>query len=102
MNNAVKFDTEKARYDLIPAWPLEELAKVYTLGAKKYEPHNWRKGMRWGRVYAAIMRHLWAFWCGEDKDPESGLPHVAHAAWGCFTLLEYMRTNKKDDDRAKK
>ena len=79
-DGAVKSDANKARYDLIPATPLDLLARIYTMGAKKYADRNWEKGMAWGRVFAAIMRHLWAFWRGEDLDPESGLPHPAHAA----------------------
>jgi hypothetical protein len=95
----VKFDSGKNRLDLIPAYPLEQLGLIYTFGANKYADHNWRKGMAWSRIFGAIMRHLWAFWRGEDLDPESGLPHVAHACWGCFTLLEFMQTRKTLDDR---
>lgn len=98
----VKYDGEKLRFDLIPAYPLETLADVYTRGAIKYEDRNWEKGMKWSRIFAAIMRHLWAFWRGEDIDKESGQPHVAHAAWGCFALLEYMRVKREFDDRPNK
>lgn len=94
-----KDDNSKSRYDLIPSGPLENLAAVYTFGAKKYADRNWEKGIRWGRVFGAIMRHMWAFWKGEDNDPETGLPHPAHAAWGCFALLEYMNTHRDKDDR---
>lgn len=97
----VKFDDGKTRYDLLPAYPLEMLALIYTFGARKYEDNNWRKGLRWGRVFAAVMRHLWAFWQGEDLDPESGLPHLAHAAWGLFTLMEYGVTHPELDDRSR-
>ena len=100
MAEGVKYDGEKARFDLIPARPLLDLAQVYTMGAKKYDDRNWEKGIKWGRIFAAIMRHMWAFWRGEDTDPESGLPHVVHAAWGCFTLLEYRHTHPELDDRA--
>jgi hypothetical protein len=96
---AVKFDAEKARYDLVPTHALEMLVAVYTFGARKYDDNNWRKGMKWHRVFGAIMRHLWAFWSGEDNDIESGLPHLAHAAWGCFTLLDYLEYRKEFDDR---
>jgi hypothetical protein len=95
----VKLDEGKNRYDLIDAYTLNELAKVYTYGTIKYEDHNWRKGMRFSRIFGAIMRHTWAFWKGEDIDPESGLPHMAHAAWGCFTLLNYSKYHKNLDDR---
>ena len=102
MTEGNKYDGDKERYDLIPAGPLNTLAQVYTMGAKKYDDRNWEKGIKWGRIFAAIMRHLWAFWRGEDLDQESGLPHPVHAAWGCFTLLEYMRTHPELDDRPKK
>lgn len=90
LKNGVKYDDGKNRYDLIPKDALDELTKVYTMGAKKYDDRNWEKGMSWGRIFAAIMRHLWAMWGGEDRDKESGLLHVTHAAWGCFSLASYQ------------
>lgn len=96
---AAKYDDDKAMFDLIPGGPLSQLAEVYTMGAKKYAPRNWEKGLKWGRVYAAIMRHLWAYWMGEDTDKESGKSHLAHAAWGCFSLMEYAKTHPELDDR---
>lgn len=100
-SEAAKFDGGKSRYDLIAAHPLELLARVYTFGAKKYADEDWRKGIGWKRIFAAMMRHAWSWMRGEDLDPESGLPHLAHAAWGCFTLLEYSQTCKQFDDRVK-
>ena len=96
----IKFDAFKERFDLIPPEPLMELARVYTYGVGKYADRNWEKGMSWGRVFAAIMRHLWKFWSGKDRDAESGCHHLAHAAWGCLTLLQYSITNKDFDDRS--
>lgn len=95
----VKFDQGKNRYDLISGYALDELVKIYTYGTKKYDDNNWRKGMKWGRVFGAMMRHAWAFWRGESLDPESGLPHLAHAAWNCFSLMEYERIHPELDDR---
>ena len=97
----IKYDSGKLRYDLIPVGPLATLAQVYTMGAAKYADDNWRSGIAWKRIYAATQRHLNAFWGGEDLDPESGLPHVGHAAWGCFTLLEFLNTKRSFDDRVK-
>ncbi|MEK0326139.1 MAG: DUF5664 domain-containing protein [Nitrosopumilus sp.] len=94
-----KNDVGKLRFDLLPARPLEAVAAIYTYGATKYDDNNWRGGMSWGRVFGATMRHLWAFWRGEDNDSESNLPHLAHAAFGLLTLLEYMETHKELDDR---
>ena len=79
-----KYDAGKARYDLIPATPLHEVVLVLTHGAEKYGDENWRKGAT-DRYFAAAMRHLWAWWRGEETDAESGLSHLAHAA--CCVLF---------------
>lgn len=99
LDSAQKFDRQKRRFDLVPVGPLSALADVYTFGAGKYADRNWEKGLSWGRCYAAALRHLTAFWAGENMDQESGLPHLAHAAWNCFALLEYMQTHPEMDDR---
>jgi hypothetical protein len=72
---------------------------VLKFGADKYAEHNWRKGFAWSRPLAAAMRHLTAFNDGEDKDPESGLSHLAHAACCIMFLLEFEKTHKELDDR---
>jgi hypothetical protein len=100
-DKGIKHDQGKLRYDLIPPHALEELAKVYTQGAEKYGEYNWSKGITWSRIFAAIMRHLWAFWKGEDIDSDSGISHVTHAMWGCFTLVEYYKSHPELDDRVK-
>lgn len=75
-----KYDQDKLRYDLVPAILERGVAEVMTFGAKKYGDLNWQKGIRANRIYAAMRRHLDAWWRGEDIDPESGLPHLAHLA----------------------
>jgi len=97
----VKFDAFKLRFDLIPMRPLFELAKVYTLGCIKYDDRNWEKGLSWCRVFAAILRHLFAWFLGQRNDPKDGQPHLASAAWGCFALMEYEWTHNELDDRPK-
>lgn len=101
MDEGKKDDEGKVRFDLIPPVPLWEVARVYTHGAKEYEDRNWEKGIKWGRIFAAIMRHLWKWWGGEENDKDSGICHLAHAAWGCLTLLQYVQTHKDYDTRSK-
>lgn len=97
---AGRFSSGKMRHDLIPAWALEQLAGVYTYGSQKYDPDNWRKGLRWRKdVFACILRHVWKWFRGERFDKESGLHHLSHAAWNCFTLMEYERNSIGIDDR---
>ena len=82
----LKFDADKPRYDLIPPEIEEAIAKVLTYGVTKYGERNWELGMKWGRPYAALRRHMAAWWSGEDNDPETGMSHLAHAAC-CLTFL---------------
>ena len=96
---AEKYDEGKLRYDLLPPDALEELIRVYNLGANKYSDRNWEKGMDYGRIFAALQRHLWEFWKGEDRDEESNLLHLAHAAWGCLALSAYIIRGIGADDR---
>jgi len=104
---AVKFDSMKLRFDLIPPDALEELAKIYTIGAGRYGDRNWEKGMNWGRIYAALQRHLNSFWGGQDFDEDEcndmshkyNTYHLAHAAWCCLTLLSYQIRSIGHDER---
>jgi hypothetical protein len=60
---------------------------------------NWEQGMTWSRCYNSCMRHLLAFWRGEEMDPESGLPHLAHAICNIIFLYEYQTRSIGKDDR---
>lgn len=95
--------SKPARYDLMPTEPLRLLAEHYGKGAAKYARvngvDNWRNGYEWSLSYAALMRHLQAFWSGEDIDAETGSPHMVAVAWHAFTLLEFMREHPTLDDR---
>jgi len=92
LGEAVRDDYGKDPIHLIPPEVFTALASVYDFGAKKYAPRNWEKGMDWSRVYSSAMRHLLAFWSGEDFDEESGLPHVWHALWNLSLLHTFEPT----------
>ena len=100
-NEAMKYDGEKVRLDLLPADPIIDVGKVLTYGAKKYSERNWEKGLAWSRCYGAALRHLLAWHKGETNDPETGLNHLAHAACEILFLLEFSRTHPELDDRPK-
>jgi hypothetical protein len=97
----IKYDSGKPRVDLVSAVAITELAKVLAFGAGKYGDHNWRGGFKYSRVLGAILRHVFSYVGGEDKDPETGLSHIAHAMAGCMFLLEFDKTQKGVDDRYK-
>lgn len=97
----VKFDAGKLRYELLPPELLEETARVLTFGAAKYADRNWELGMAWSRPFGALMRHIWAWWGGEDKDPETGYSHLAHVCCCVAFLVAYERRDIGVDDRPK-
>jgi 5'(3')-deoxyribonucleotidase len=97
--SASRYDSGKTRHELLPPHAINEIAKVYTMGAQKYAPHNWRKGMAWSRVIGSLKRHLNELENCRDYDEESGLLHAAHVAWNAITLLEYYKIYPQGDDR---
>jgi hypothetical protein len=98
---APKFDATKVRVDLLPIGPMLQIANVFGFGAKKYFANSYRQGetVVWSRTYGSIMRHMMSFWNGEDTDPESGLPHLAHAGTQLMILMEHVKNNQDKDDR---
>lgn len=94
----VKHDGEKVRLDLIDPLAIEGLAAVLTFGAKKYAPHNWRGGLSYSRLIAALLRHLFAILRGEYIDSESNLPHVDHVGCCWMFLSNMMKTRPDMDD----
>jgi hypothetical protein len=99
--SAIKYDDDKLPLHLLSTTALEQIAEVLQFGAQKYAAHNWRKGFVWSRPLSAAMRHLLAFNNGEDRDPESNLSHLAHAACCIMFLLEFEKTRPELDDRYK-
>lgn len=106
MNNkeqAKRYNEGKVRLGLIPPFAIEEIGKVFTMGAEKYGAHNWMKGLPYTEVLDSIERHINEFKKGHDKDKESGLQHMAHVAVNAMFLIEYAVINQnKFDDRPHK
>lgn len=100
MTEGRKFDTAKPRWDLLPFDALDEVAIVLKYGAEKYAPRNWEKGIAWGRLLAAALRHLSAWALGHEFDDESKLPHLAHAACCVLMLLALVKRRVGPDDRS--
>lgn len=76
---------------------LEEVAKVSGFGAQKYLWKGWESvpdGIN--RYSDAMQRHVLKEAKGEETDPETGLMHLAHAAWGALAVLE-LRLRKKEN-----
>lgn len=88
-----------ARYDLVPAAPLWELACLYGVGSIKYAARNWERGYPLSLSFSALNRHLWSWWNGEDTDLETGVSHLTNVAWHAFTLRQLLQTHPQFDDR---
>lgn len=95
----VKFDAGKLRMDLLPPEAENAMAQILTDGAAKYGERGWERGMAWSRVYAALRRHLSAWWSGQDTDPESGHSHLWHVLTNAAFLVAYEQRGVGEDDR---
>lgn len=97
-----RFNDGKVPLDLIPLSALIECARVFDYGRRKYAAWNWAKGMDWSVPYGCLLRHMAAWFDGEDNDPESGLPHLGHAMCNLVMLSTFARTFREGDDRPRR
>jgi len=94
----VKYDVGKLRYDLIPPEVLEALASVLTHGADKYGDDNWKDGIQYNRVYAALERHLQDWRKGNLIDKDSELPAIWHVLANiCFLVYFESKQDKYEN-----
>lgn len=90
------------QFGLIPWESMRAVARVYAMGAKKYDdPYQWRAGYKWSLSFDALMRHATAFWQGEDVDSESNESHLAHVVFHALSLIYYSEYQRSFDDRPK-
>lgn len=92
-----KFDAGKIRYSIYPNTVLEDVIKVMMYGAQKYAVDNWKQCEDLNRYYDAARRHEESYKAGEYLDPESGLPHLAHAICN-WTFMHYIEEQKRKKD----
>ena len=96
-----KFDEGKPKLSFVARSLLVAIAYIMEPGAVKYGRDNWRGGMNWSRHYDALLRHLTAWWEGENHDIESKKSHLWHAACELMFLIEYETKELGKDDRSK-
>ena len=100
-HKGLRYNQGKNRVDLLPPFALNEVARVFTEGAKKYAENNWRLGMNWTSVLASLKRHLLDWESGKDVDPEDGCLLMAKVATNAIFLTEYSKIYPQGDDRWK-
>lgn len=98
---AKKYDNGKVDLSLNPLVAMEEMAKAFMLGEKKYGRYNFYKGMESHRLVAAAMRHLTAWNEGESLDPESGNSHLGHVLACIAMILQQEKLGTLKDTRYK-
>ena len=90
MKEGIKYDKDKPDYSLIPPFALDDVVKVLTFGAKKYDRNNWKLLENLDdRYFAAAQRHIWQLKKGQLFDEETGVHHAAHAIACLMFILEF-------------
>jgi hypothetical protein len=93
----------KTPLHLVPPSSMYFLARAFADGASKYGPYNWRKEMiSSSTYYGAALRHLTAWWDGEDCAKDSGEHHLAHAMACIALILDSSTISKLNDNRPHK
>lgn len=95
----MRSNSGKVPISLCPNSTIYAISKVMEFGSHKYEPNNWRRGMKWSIPYDCAMRHLTTWFDGDTLDSESKLNHLYHVAANIAMLIEYEKTFADGDDR---
>lgn len=89
-DQTAKTDGGKAHPSYVPVELIKQVMAVREFGTARYhnDPDNW-KHVEPERFHDALLRHILAAWNDPYAiDPDSGLPHLAHAACNIAFLLE--------------
>lgn len=93
----------KAPMSTVPASVLAEVGVAMLEGALKYGRHNYREvGVRASVYYDGTLRHMLAWWEGEDIDADSNLSHITKAIASLTVLRDTMMRGMVEDDRPPK
>lgn len=94
---------KKVPFSTVPTPVVAEIGLAMLEGGRKYGRHNYRKiGVRASVYYDAFMRHITAWWEGENIDPDSGLNHLTKAMACLVVLKDAINVNNWVDDRPPK
>lgn len=90
-NKAARFNEGKVELSYLLDAPLamEGLCRRFSLGAKKYNRDNWKKGLPEDELIDALMRHLMKLHNGEYYDEDGGT-HPDAIVWNAVVLAEQL------------
>lgn len=90
----------KVPLHLVPPVAIAHMAMGFADGGCKYQPYNWRAEPISASVYyGAALRHLTAWWDGEDVAEDSGVHHLAHAMCCLAMILDTEGSALLNDNR---
>lgn len=95
----IKHDSNKPALEMIPLCALEECAKAFMHGERKYAAFNYTKGLETRRTLAAALRHIYQAMWESDIDSESGIMHLGHSMAAISMAIYAIKNNKKLDNR---
>lgn len=78
MERATRHNEGKLRWSLVDFNSFSPMVKVLEFGAKKYGIDNWKKGLYTTEICESMLRHIFAYLNGENRDEDSGLSHICH------------------------
>ena len=84
----------KSRMSLVPHKALNDVMQRYLAGAEAYGENNWKLGMKNSVLYDSTMRHLMAFWTGDESED-----HLGAALWNIMGLIDNVDKRSDMDDR---
>ncbi|AHX01017.1 dATP / dGTP pyrophosphohydrolase [Dinoroseobacter phage DFL12phi1] len=90
-----KIDTDLVPFELVVA-----AAVGLGLGEHKYAARNFEKGLSYRSLINSIERHCKALKDGEEKDPDTGIPHYMLIASSTAMLVHNVMQGVIIDDRA--
>lgn len=99
-NPKTRFGLTKPAMSSVPPGALIHLMKAMADGRRKYGHMNWRQKTVSSTIYYdAAMRHLMAWFDGENMATDSGVHHLGHAMACLAIILDAAANERLNDDR---
>lgn len=89
----------KLKWSLVDYKALEPMVRVLMQGEEHYGRDNWKKGLPYTEICESLLRHVYSFLDGNNRDSKSKLLEVGHILCNAL-FLSYMVLFRPDlDDR---
>lgn len=100
MNPKDLVGAKKTPLGVVPPALMIGAAEAMQTGATKYGPFNYRENkVQAVTYYEAILRHLFAWFDGQDMAEDTGVHHLRHVAAGVGILLDAVTAGNLIDNR---